>query len=108
MWMRLDLPEMKKKSLTPSPFGENTLGIKIILGTMTVNLIESLARHPAVSLIMAEIVALDVAINWNVGQPGQNNPSYPPQSIEPMAAGERLVAICKVTLSPPATVIFGP
>ncbi len=75
---------------------------------MTVNLIESEAKHPAVSLIIADIVALDVAINSNVGHPGQNKPSYPPQSIVPTAFGARFVIILNETLSPPATVILGP
>ena len=80
----------------------------MILGTITVNRMESEVEHPAVSAIMADIVELDVAINWNTGQPEQPLPLYGLHSIWEIALAGKFVMICKLTESPSDTVICGP
>src|SRR5687767_6002144 len=77
-------------------------------GMMTVKNIESIAQHPAVSLMMAEIVALFNAINSNVVQPGHKVALYSSQSIEPIAVPEILVVKTIFTESPSRTVLSGP
>src|SRR5687767_3581467 len=76
----------------------------MILGTTTVKRTESIAEQPAVSVMMAVMVAPDAAINSNVVQPGHATPLYSSQSIDPIASPGRFVERVILTESPSFTV----